>query len=135
MPGQNAVSGAAGMVLFRLDSYPFELIHVVWAEAEPDADLEAYVAKVFRSSSQQAGSEFTVGESRASTKNGHRAVYQNWDLVQHDFRIRGATIAWYCTESERAYLFGYGTNPSISDQDLMVRLQEHLDSFGCHVTD
>ncbi len=134
-PGQDAVTSTAGMVLFRLGFYPFEVIQVIWAQAEANPDLEAYLAEAFRSSSSQAGSEFTVRESRASTKDGHKAVYQDWDLVQQDFRMRGGTVAWYCTESQRVYLFSFGTNPEVSDEDLTARLQEHLASFGCHAQD
>ena len=131
-PGQDAVTAAAGTVLFRLDAYPFEVIQVVWAQAEANPDLEAYLAEAFRSSSSQAGSEFTVRASRASTKERHKAIYQDWDLVQQDFRMRGGTVAWYCTESQRVYLFSYATNPEVPDQDLTARLREHLASFGCH---
>jgi CubicO group peptidase (beta-lactamase class C family) len=134
-PGQDAVTAAAGTVLFRLDAYPPEMVQVVWLQTEADPDLEAHLAAAFRSSSQQAGSEFTVGESQVSTRNGHRAVYQDWDLAQQDFRMRGVTVAWYCAESQRLYLFSYATNPEVPDQDLTARLQEHLASFGCHAQD
>jgi CubicO group peptidase (beta-lactamase class C family) len=130
--GQDTVSAAAGVVQFRFESYPFELVEAVWLQAEPDPDLEAYLAEFARSASGQAGVEFTMGEPRAFTKDAHEAVYQPFDFAQQDVRLRGATVAWYCTETRRVFLFSYATNPEVPDQDLTARLQEHLDSFRCH---
>jgi CubicO group peptidase (beta-lactamase class C family) len=135
LPGQDAVSAATGMVQFRFDTYPFELIQAVWVQAEPGLDLEAYLAGFAGSASQQAGVEYTVGTSRVSTKGEHEAVHQSFDFGQQGFRLKGVTVAWYCTESQRVYILSYETNPEVSDPDLTARLQEHLDSFGCHGAD
>ncbi len=132
LPGQDTVSTEAGLVQFRFDSYPFELIQVMWVQAQPGLDLEVYLAEFVKSVSQQAGVEFTVGESQASTKGDHEAVYQPFDFRQHGSRLRGVTLAWYCDESERVYIYNYATNPDVSDPDLAARVQAHLDSFVCH---
>jgi CubicO group peptidase (beta-lactamase class C family) len=134
LPGRETISSEAGLVQFQLLSYPFELVEAVWLQAEPDPDLEAHLAGFVESASQPAGVEFTVGESRAFAKGDHNALYQPFDFRQQDFRLRGATVVWYCTESQRVYAFSYATNPEVSDQDLTARLQGHLDSFACHGT-
>ena len=133
--GQEAVSDRAGQVQFQLLSYPFELVEAVWLQAEPDPDLEAYLAAFVESASQQAGVEVTVGEPRAFAKGDHEALYQPFDFQQQDFRLRGATVAWYCPQTQRVFFLSYATNPEFSDQDVAARLQEHLDSFDCHARD
>lgn len=135
LPGQEAVSDRTGQVQFRLLSYPFELVEAVWLQAEPDPDLEAYLAAFVESASQQAGVELTVGEPWAFAKGDHEALYQPFDFRQQDFRLRGATVAWHCPQSQRVFFLSYATNPEFSDQDVTARLQEHLDSFGCHARD
>jgi CubicO group peptidase (beta-lactamase class C family) len=134
-PGRDMISPEAGLVQFQLFAYPFEMIEVIWLQAEPDLDLEAYLAGFVESASQQAGVEFTLGESRAFAKGAHEALYQSFDFKQQDFRLRGVTVAWYCPESQRAFIFSYATNPEVADQDLTARLQEHLDAFDCHTTE
>jgi CubicO group peptidase (beta-lactamase class C family) len=135
LPGHDAVSDEAGVVQFQLISYPFELVEAVWLQAEPDPDLESYLAGFVESASQQAGVEFTVGTPRAFTKDEHEALYQPFDFQQQDVRLRGATVAWHCPESQRVFLLSYATNPEFSDEDVKARLQEHLSSFGCHARD
>jgi hypothetical protein len=134
-PGRETVSSEAGIVQFQLFSYPFELVEAIWLQTEPDPDLEAHLAGFVESASQQAGVEFTVGEIQAFAKGDHEALYQSFDFKQQEFRLKGATVAWYCPESQRVFIFSYATNPEVSDQDLTTRLQEHLDSFDCHATD
>jgi hypothetical protein len=73
--GQETVSSEGGMVQFQLLSYPLELVDIVWLQAEPEPDLEAYLAGYNESASQQAGVTFTVGESRAFPKRDHKARY------------------------------------------------------------
>jgi CubicO group peptidase (beta-lactamase class C family) len=135
LPGQDAVSDEAGLVQFRSDSYPVELVQTVWVEAEAAPDLEAYLARFAGFAAQQEGVEYTAGESQAWTQGGHEAISQTFDFRQQGFHLTGVTVAWYCTESQRVYLFGYATSPEVSDQDLTVRLREHLDAFGCHDAD
>ncbi len=134
-PGTEAVSSQAGMVQFQLYSYPFELVEAIWLQVEPDPDLEAHLAGFAESASQQAGVEFTVGESRAVAKGDHRALYQPFEFRQQDIRLNGATVAWHCPESQRVFLLSYATDLEVSDQDLTARLQTHLDAFACHATD
>jgi CubicO group peptidase (beta-lactamase class C family) len=134
-PGQDALSDETGVVQFQFLSYPFELVEAIWIQAQPDPDLQAYLAGFVESASQQAGVEFTAGESRAFAKGERQALYQPFDFKQQDLRLRGATVAWYCPESQRVFLFSYATNPDVSDQDMAARLQEHLDSFNCHGAD
>ena len=131
-PGRDTISSEAGLVQFQLFSYPFELVEAVWLQTEPDPDLEAHLAGFVEAGSQQAGVEFTVGDSRAFTKGDHEALYQPFDFKQEGFRLRGATVAWYCPESQRVFIFSYATNPEVSDPEVTARLQEHLDSFNCH---
>jgi CubicO group peptidase (beta-lactamase class C family) len=134
-PGRDTISSEAGLVQFQFFGHPFELIEAIWLQAEPDPDLEAHLAGFVESAAQQSGVEFTVGEARAFTKGEHEALYQPFDFKQQDVRLRGAIVAWYCPGSQRVFLLSYATNPEVSDQDLTARLQEHLDSFGCHATD
>jgi CubicO group peptidase (beta-lactamase class C family) len=134
-PGRETISHEAGVVQFQIFSYPFELVEVIWLQAEPDPDLEAHLAGFTESAAQQAGVEFTAGESRAFAKDDHQALYQSFDFQQGDVRLRGATVAWYCPESGRVFLLSYATNPEIPDAEFAVRIQEHLDALACHATE
>jgi CubicO group peptidase (beta-lactamase class C family) len=134
-PGRDEITGDAGIVQFRFDAYPFELVQALWIAAEPGVDLEAYLAQVFSSTSQQPGSAYTMGSARAWTEGEHAALYQSFDFQQQGVQMKGTIVAWYCDDSERITLFIYLTNPEIPDQDLAARMQAHLDSFSCHATD
>jgi CubicO group peptidase (beta-lactamase class C family) len=134
-PGRDAVSPDAGIVQFQLFAYPFELVEVIWLPAEPDPDLEAHLAGFAESAAQQDGVEFTSGQSQAFTKDDHRALYQPFDFRQGDVRLRGATVAWYCPESQSVFLLSYATNPEMPDPDFAARLQQHLDALACHGID
>jgi CubicO group peptidase (beta-lactamase class C family) len=134
-PGRETLSSEAGLVQFQLLSYPFELVEAVWLQTGPDPDLEAHLAGFVEAGSQQAGVELTVGESRAFTKGDHEAIHQSFDFRQQGVQLRGATVAWYCTESQRVFILSYATNPEVSDSDMEARLQEHLDAFDCHGVD
>ncbi len=134
-PGRDVISSQAGIVQFQFASYPFELVEAIWLEAEPDPDLEAYLAGFNDSASQQAGVEFTPGESRAFAKDDHTALYESFAFRQGELRLKGATVAWYCPESQRVFFLSLATSPELSDQDVAARLQEHLDALTCHATD
>jgi CubicO group peptidase (beta-lactamase class C family) len=134
LPGHDAISRDTGLVQFQSFSYPFELVEAVWLQAEPNPDLEAYLAAFVQDASQQPGVEFTTGELQMSTKGEHRAIYQPFDFAQQGVRLRGVTVAWYCTESQRVFFLSYATNPEVSDQDLTARLQTHLDAFESHAS-
>jgi CubicO group peptidase (beta-lactamase class C family) len=134
LPGQATLSDEAGMVQFRFDSHPFELIQAAWLAAEPGGDPAAYLAEVTKSV-PEAGIEFTLGESQTWTQDGHQALYQPYDLASEGIELRGATIIWYCAESGRVYILSYTTNPEVPDQDFMARFEAHAGSFVCHTTD
>jgi CubicO group peptidase (beta-lactamase class C family) len=133
--GRDAVTDEAGLVQFRFFSYPFELIQALWLQAEMGPDVEPYLEEFNKSASQQEGVEYTVGETWAASQGEHDAIYQSFEFDQQGFRLKGVTVAWYCTEDQRVYLFSYMTSLEVSDEDVTARLQGHLDSFDCHAAD
>jgi CubicO group peptidase (beta-lactamase class C family) len=135
LPGRDTISSEAGVVQFQLFAYPFELMEAVWVRTEPDPDLEAQLAGFSEAASQQEGVEFTVGQTRAFAKGEQEALYQPFDFQQQGIRLKGASVAWYCPESQRVVIFSYATNAEVSDSDVAARLQEYLDLLDCHATE
>jgi len=131
-PGTTSLDNSSGILQLRLDSYPFELIQVMWSEAEPGLDPLVYFDQVIESMLQQSGVEYSPGTSWESTMDRHKVIHQYFDFADHGIQLRGVTGVWYCDETGRVVAFSYATNPEVSDQDLKTRYLEHLDSLACH---
>lgn len=95
-------------------------------------DLEAHLAGFIEAASQPAGAEYNAGESRASSKGDHQALYQPFDFAQGGIWLRGATVVWQCPESRRVFVLSYATDPEVSDSELEEWFQGHLNAFRCH---
>jgi hypothetical protein len=132
LPETGKIDAGSGLLQLRLDSYLFEIIQVMWRDAEPGLDPDTYREELFGSLSLQTGVEYTAGTSWESTINQHKVFNQYFDFAEHGIRLRGVTGLWYCDETGRVIAFNYVTNPEVSDQDLKMRYQEHIDSFDCH---
>ena len=130
-PGQKELSAAAGMVQFRFDSYPFELIQALWTEAEGEVDLETYLTQ-YRALAEASGVEYTTGDQQTITMADHTALSQTFKFNQQGIRLKGITVTWHCPESERIFIFSYASNVELSQQEVSKRALEHLDHFACH---
>lgn len=133
MPDQEQVDSRSGMLQFRLASYPFELIQVMWAESAPEAITASHIEGQFSALSQQ-GIEYTLGRSWKGSNDKHEVTYQLFDFTPDGIQMIGLTGAWYCDETGRVIFFNYVTNPEVSEEELIARFQKHLDRFTCHET-
>jgi hypothetical protein len=135
LPETGKLDASSGLLQFRLDSYPFELVQISWNEAEPGMDPAAYLEGQLGSIPQQAGGEYVFGKSRTLTRDQHEVIHQYFDFESGGIQLRGVINVWYCEESGRVILFSFVTNPDVSDQDLEALYQGHLDAFSCHETE
>ena len=132
LPETGTLDSGSGLLQLRFDSYPFELIQVMWREAEPGLEPDTYREKLFGSLSLQTGIELKSGDTWESKKDQHAIFNQYFDYAEQGIQLRGVTGVWYCDETGRVIAFNYVTNPEVSDQALESKYQEHLDSLSCH---
>ena len=135
LPETGKLDTSSGLLQFRFDSYPYELVQISWNEAEPGMDPAEYLEEQLGSIPQQAGVEYVFGKSWTLTRDQHELIHQYFDFESGGIQLRGVIDVWYCEESGRVIDFSFVTNPYISDQDLEALYQGHLDAFSCHEID
>ena len=77
------------------------------------------------------------GELKTSAKDGHKMLYQYFNITESGIIIPGIIGAWYCDEDDRIlmlYLIHVPdlNQPHVLSQDLEQKWQVYLDSLECH---
>jgi CubicO group peptidase (beta-lactamase class C family) len=94
LPETGKLDASSGLLQFRLDSYPFELVQISWNEEEPGMDPAEYLEEQLGPIPQQAGVEYVFGKSWTLTRDQHEVIHQYFDFESGGIQLRGVIDVW-----------------------------------------
>ncbi len=139
--GGGSATESLGYVEGKLERESLEQFGVIWVnernfpaaiEATPEGALE-YVSAVL----EMTGTEIVGrGEQLTGIKDGHRMVYQTFDIVESGNTVRAIVGAWYCDEAGKfLMLFTIHvpdlSQPEVISLELEPMWREYLDKLVC----
>ena len=123
---ESTATHSSGMVIGELED-EYEAVFVGWLTMISAPDLEVSLNAGFESMEAE-GLDVDKGQLVASTKAGHTMKYQYFTATVEGEIMYGIWGVWYCDTNDRFYQLGL----MYSEQDVLPKFQQYLDSFVCH---
>lgn len=124
---ESTATSSSGLVLGELSNDEDELITVGWLTTVSAPDLEISLTAAFEGMEAE-GVDVDKGQLVTSTKAGHTMKYQYFTMTSEGETFYGIWGVWYCDTNDRFYQLGF----MYSEQDVLSKYQQYLDSFVCH---
>jgi hypothetical protein len=135
--GEDLVLESFGMVMGRLEGESLEQFGVIWVtpeivDATPEDALDYLFQMVEMDGTQVSGK----GELLTDSKDGHRMVYQTFNVVDSGINIRGIIGSWYCVDAGKFFMLylihvPILSQPEIPSLDIEQRWRVYLDNLVC----
>ena len=124
---ESTATSSSGIVSGELSNDEYELITVGWLTTVSAPDLEISLNAGFEAMEAE-GTDVDKGQLVTSTKAGHTMKYQYFTATAEGETMYGIFGVWYCDTNDRFYelILAY------SEQDVLSKFQQYLDSFICH---
>ena len=125
---EHVATNTSGGIVGELIDDKQELVNIVWVRTVLEPPHVEIIIDAGFESMEAKGIDVEKGQLVTSTKSGHEMLYQYFTATSEGGTLYGIFGAWYCGTSERYYeliLF-------YSEQDVLSKYQQYLDSFVCH---
>ena len=124
---ESTATSSSGMVIGELSNGEYEMVLAGWLSTVTAPDLEDSLTGGLEGMETE-GTTVVEGQRVNSTTSGHTMMYQYFTATIEGETLNGIWGVWYCDTNDRFYQLGL----MYSEQNMLPKFQQYLDSFTCH---
>ena len=125
---ESTATSGSGFVAGELSNDKQEYVRIGWVTmVQFDLELGPLFDVYLEDMEADLGVDVDKGQLVTSTKSGHEMIYQCFTAATEG-ETYGILGGWYCDTNDRFYTL----TSLYSEQDVLSKFQQYLDSFVCH---